>query len=76
MLICVLKTSSFLTLCLESTSPNRSKISVMTTKMPMSCWIKTNLGIEPLMQTEAKVEVVQVFDGHPFEGEVQPTVPF
>ena len=38
--------------------------------------IKTDLGTDPPMQTGALVGVVQAFEGHPFEDEVQPTVLF
>ena len=77
MLICVLKKSSLLTLCLEMTLPSKSKMSQMIIKLLISCWTKTNLGTEPPMQTGALVVVVQVFEGPPFEDEVQehPTNP-
>ena len=48
----------------------------MTIKLSISCWIKINLGTDPSMQTGALVGVVQVFEGHPFEDKVQPTVLF
>ena len=46
MLICVLKKSSLLTLCLETTLPNKSQITI---KLPISSWIKIDLGTDPPM---------------------------
>ena len=76
MLICVLKKSSLLILCLETMLPNKSKISQMTIKSLISCWMKIDLGTDPPMQTGALVGVVQVLEAHPFKDEVQPTVLF
>ena len=76
MLICVLKKSSLLILFLETMLPKKSKISEITIKLPISCWIKTNLGTDPPMQTGALVGVVQGFEGPPFEEEVETTAIF
>ena len=70
MLICVLKKSSLLILCLETMLPSKSQILQMIIKSPISRWIRIDRG------TGALLGVVQVLEAHSFEDEVQPTVLF
>ena len=76
MLICVLKKSNLLILCLETMLPNKSKILQMIIKSLISCWTRIDRGTDPPMHTGALVGVVQVLEAHPFEDEVQPTFLF
>ena len=58
MLICVLKKSNLLILCLETMLPNKSKILQMIIKSLISCWTEIDRGTDPPMQTGALIGVV------------------
>ena len=53
MLICVLKKSNLLILCLETMLPNKSKILQMIIKSLISCSTRIDRGTDPPMQTGA-----------------------
>ena len=70
MLICVLKKSTLLILCLETMLPNKSKILQMMIKSPISCGTRIDRG------TRAVVGVVQVLEAHFFQGRGSNNRPF